>query len=190
MCRTRAADPVGCCGGAHPRGARRQTSGGTSRPRYCGVSRRSLSSGYRSDGIRKPLCPSRTRGSDGVCRHTVRGPGSPLGRARLISSRCSHPWSLDLALSDVGRATRGVVDAMGSCPICGAGRFRAEPRSPATLAFALSRRGLFYPLASLDISGQWPVFEQEPHHNERSRSPHAVKVPSEPSRRIVHRRRW
>ena len=34
---------------------------------------------------------------------------------------------------------------------------------PATLSFALSRRGLFYPLASLDISGQWPVFGQEPH---------------------------
>ncbi len=36
---------------------------------------------------------------------------------------------------------------------------------PATLAFPLSRGGLLYPLASLDISGQWPVFEQEPHRN-------------------------
>ena len=65
---------------------------------------------------------------------------------------------VDLALSDVGRAARGVVDAAG------------VPASeiPATLAFALIRRGLFYPLASLDISGQWPVFEQEPHRNGRS----------------------
>ena len=118
--------------------------------------------------MKKPLRPRWTRGERGrarwACARSVRAPDTGVAR----TCHRSHPSSMDLALSDVGRATRGVVDAAGSCPARGSGRLRAEPRGPATLAFALSRRGLFYPLASLDISGQWPVFEQEPHRNGRS----------------------
>ena len=36
----------------------------------------------------------------------------------------------------------------------------------ATLSKTLSRQYLFGPLASLDVSGQWPVFMQEPHLTE------------------------
>ena len=63
-----------------------------------------------------------------------------------------RPSSEVLALSDVGR-THPRAAGMPAFAV------------PATLAVPLSRGGLFYPLASLDISGQWPVFEQEPHLN-------------------------
>jgi hypothetical protein len=36
----------------------------------------------------------------------------------------------------------------------------------ATLSKTLSRQYLFGPLASFDVSGQWPVFMQEPHLTE------------------------
>ena len=108
-----------------------------------------------SDGTEKPLRPSIDEG-----RRRVRF-RAPRRRRRILRYRQYSPLTslvADLALSDVGRAARGVADAAG------------VPAStiPATLAFALIRRGLFYPLASLDISGQWPVFEQEPHRNGRS----------------------
>ncbi len=74
------------------------------------------------------------------------------------------PSSEDLALSDVGHV---LADAAGM-PL----------RGPATLAVPLSRGGLFYPLASLDISGQWPVFEQEPHLNGRSNVFFVLSIPS------------
>ena len=104
-------------------------------------------------------------------------------RAEALENRACRQFSLltslvvDLALSDVGRAARGVADAAGV----------PASQIPATLAFALSRRGLFYPLASLDISGQWPVFEQEPHRNGRSVLPRAVnaQAASRPSLDIV-----
>ena len=112
------------------------------------------------NGAKKPLRPKGTRGS-GAWVSTL---AEARGRVTAISLLTS--LVVDLALSDVGRAARGVADAAG------------VPAStiPATLAFALSRRGLFYPLASLDISGQWPVFEQEPHRNGRSVLPRAVNA--------------
>jgi hypothetical protein len=41
-----------------------------------------------------------------------------------------------------------------------------ESSYSATLSKTLSRQYLFGPLASLDVSGQWPVFMQEPHLTE------------------------
>ena len=41
-----------------------------------------------------------------------------------------------------------------------------ESTYSATLSKTLSRQYLFGPLASLDVSGQWPVFMQEPHLTE------------------------
>jgi len=38
-----------------------------------------------------------------------------------------------------------------------------QERRPATWGFALCRRNLAWPLASLDVSDQWPVFIQPPH---------------------------
>ncbi len=150
----------GSSGGAPSKGHR--DSGGARRGSTdCVVSRRPLSSGYRTDGTKKPLRPRGTRGS-GACAST---------RAEAQYRACRQVSLLtslvvDLALSDVGRAARGVADAAGV----------PASQIPATLAFALSRRGLFYPLASLDISGQWPVFEQEPHRNGRSVLPRAVNA--------------
>lgn len=124
--------------------------------------------GYRSDSSQKSPCVRKeTRGGEDG---SAAGPGpvvpsrvTAVGPIARVSHR-SHPSSEVLALFDVGRAARGVADAAGSCPRLRS-RVIAKTESPATLAFALSRRGLFYPLASLDISGQWPVFEQEPHRN-------------------------
>ena len=55
----------------------------------CEVSRRPLSSGYRTDGTKKPLRPRGTRGSGRVRKHAGRG----ALVARVGRFRCSHPWS-------------------------------------------------------------------------------------------------
>ena len=142
----------------------------------CEVSRRPLSSGYRTDDTKKPLRPQGTRGSGARTGPRAGRRARRQGRARRQVSPLTS-LVVDLALSDVGRAARGVADAAGV----------PASQIPATLAFALSRRGLFYPLASLDISGQWPVFEQEPHRNGRSvtSSSCQCRAASRPSAPIV-----
>ena len=45
----------------------------------------------------------------------------------------------------------------------GFGNARRRELAPATLSGALIRPSLVYPLASFDVSGQWPVNTQTPH---------------------------
>jgi len=148
--------PAGLAGVPSPARTSREGAG----PTDLEVSRRSLSIGYRSDNTKRPLRPRVDEGS--ACSRAPMRSSARAHEARPRLSCSARPDSSlprrkDLALSDVG------------CARCfSATRWDCPPHDPATLAFALSRRGLFYPLASLDISGQWPVFEQEPHRNGRS----------------------
>ena len=95
-----------------PRGARRRI--GRS-PRGLGTVRFHVGPCRSATGrtTKKPLRPRRTRGS-GSRTGPVRwlDPRASQGRAHRAIHR-SHPSSVDLALSDVGRTTRGVVDAAG-----------------------------------------------------------------------------
>ena len=119
-------------------------SAGSPGPRDCEVSLRSSSHGDRSDNEKDPSSACRTRGRSRRGTHA---------RPRMTGRRPRRRApSLVLWFGTVRRRARTRCHARGRRPAA----------VPATLAFALSRRGLFYPLASLDISGQWPVFEQEP----------------------------
>src|SRR5271157_3206517 len=55
---------------------------------------------------------------------------------------------------------------------------------PATLSGALSRPGLVYPLASFDVSGQWPVSHADASPNEVFCSAQLYTCPRNPSRKV------